>query len=74
MIYRDRSVLEIQKKKMIYGGKGEDEEDKDGLQNEGLLITKAGFENEKEKEKEMLVKIEKIEKKASEELNCGFRS
>ena len=48
---------------MIYGGKGKVEEDKNGLQNEGLLITKAGFENEKEKEKEMMVKVEKIEKK-----------
>ena len=55
-------MLEIQKKKMIYGVKGEVEGDKNGLQNEGLLITKARFENEKEKEKEMMVKIEKIEK------------
>ena len=54
--------MEIQKKKMIYGVKGEVEGDKNGLQNEGLLITKARFENEKEKEKEMMVKIEKIEK------------
>ena len=31
---------------MIYGAKGEDEGDISGLQNGGLLVTKARFENE----------------------------